>query len=104
TRKVREIVEIVNVNKDGTALVNTPFKWDPAKDVFYSKKQSKVFEKISTRTGTPIEKLYKDLATRAKLLYELYKRKIFGFDEVGWIINEFHKNPVGVLNKFNIAE
>ncbi|MFH1290893.1 MAG: type II/IV secretion system ATPase subunit [Nanoarchaeota archaeon] len=68
TRRVREVVEIVNISKDGTALVNTPFKWDPSKDVFYSKKQSKVFEKISTRTGTPVEKLYRDLASRARLL------------------------------------
>jgi len=103
-RKVREIVEIVNVNKDGTALVNTPFRWDPSKDMFYSKKQSRAFEKISTKTGIPTEKLYRDLVTRAKLLYGLYKQKIFGFDEVGWIINEYHKNPVRVLSKYNIHE
>lgn len=103
TRKIKEIVEIVNVNKDGTALVNTPFKWDPAKDLFYFKKQSKVFEKISARTGTPIEELYRDMAIRAKLLFELYKRKIFGFDEIGSIINEFYKNPGEVLNRFGIS-
>lgn len=102
-RKVRSIVEIVNVNRDGTALVNTPFKWDPEKDIFYFKKQSKVFEKISTRTGIPNEKLQKELIDRAKLLYELYKRKIFGFDEVGGIINEYYKNPAEVLNRYDIS-
>lgn len=102
TRKVREVVEIVNVNKDGAALVNTPFKWDPAKDIFYFKKQSKVFEKIATKRGGTVEKLQNELAIRSKLLYELYKRKIFGFDEVGRIINGFHKNPENVLEKFNI--
>ena len=104
TRKVREIVEIVNVNMDGTAIVNTPFKWDAGKDVFYSKKQSKAFEKISIRTGIPIDKLYQDMATRAKLLYTLYRKGIFDFDQVGWIVNDFHKNPVGVLQKFGIKE
>jgi len=104
TRKVREIVEIVNVDKDGTALVNTPFKWDASKDMFYSKKQSKAFEKIAVRSGTPIEKLYKDLVTRAKLLYILYKKGIFDFDQVGWIVNDYHKNPVGVLQKYGIKE
>lgn len=103
TRKIREIVEIVNVNKDGTALINTPFKWDPAKDLFYFKRQSKVFEKISARTGTPIEELYKDMALRARLLFELYKRKIFGFDEIGSIINEFYKNPAEILNRYGIT-
>ena len=104
TRRLREVVEIVNVNRDGTALINTPFKWDPNKDVFYYKKQSKVFEKISSRNGVSTEKLQKELMTRAKLLYELYKRKIFGFNEVQNIINEYYKNPVGVLNRYGIEE
>lgn len=104
TRRVREIVEIVNVTKDGTALINTPFKWEPSQDLFYYKKQSKVFEKISIKTGASVAKLQKDLMTRAMLLTELYKRKVFNFDEVGAIINEFYKNPVEVLNKYNIKE
>jgi archaeal flagellar protein FlaI len=102
-RKVREVVEIVNVDKGGTALVNTPFKWDPTKDIFYSKKQSKVLEKISARSGTPLEELQRDLVLRAKLLYTLYKNNIFGFDEVGSIINEFHKNPAEILQKYGLV-
>ena len=102
TRTVREVVEIVSVNKDGTALVNTPLTWDPQKDVFYFKKQSKVFEKISARTGIPLEKLQNEFSVRAKLLYELYKRKIFDFDEVGRIVNEYYKNPVDILMKYGI--
>jgi len=104
TRKIKEIVEIVNVSKDGTALVNTPFKWDPATDVFYSKKQSKVLEKISVGTGETLEKLQRNLLSRAKLLYELYKQRIFGFDEVGRIINAYYRNQTEVLNKFNIQD
>lgn len=103
TRKVREIVEIVNISKDGTALVNTPFKWDAAKDVFYSKRQSKVFEKISVRSGVPVAQLQKEMNIRAKLLYTLYKKGIFDFDQIGWIINDYHKNPTEVLSKFNIV-
>lgn len=104
TRRIREVVEIVSVNKDGTALVNTPLIWDPLKDVFYFKKQSKVFEKISARNGIPLEKLQKEFNVRAKLLYELYKRKIFDFDEVGRIINEYYKNPVDILMKYGVKE
>jgi archaeal flagellar protein FlaI len=103
-RRLREIVEIVNINKDGTALINTPFVWDPRQDLFFFKKQSKVFEKISLRKGIGIENLYKEFSTRAKLLYALYKKKIMGFDEVGLIINEYYKNPVEVLNRYGIIE
>lgn len=102
TRKVKEIVEIVNVDKNGTTLVNTPFKWEPAKNIFYSKKQSKVFEKISNRTGKTVEELQQDLIMRSRLLYALYKNKVFGFDEVGRIINEYHKNPIEVLQRYRL--
>ena len=104
TRKLREIVEIVNVNRDGTALINTPLLWDATKDVFYFKKQSKVFEKISVKHGVSLEKLQKEFVTRSKLLYELYKQKVFGFEEVQKVINDYYKNPVEVLQKYNIIE
>ena len=102
TRRLREIVEIVNVNRDGSALINTPFVWNAQKDTFFFGKKSKVLEKISARSGVPVEKLQKEFDTRSKLLYELYKRKVFGFDEIQKIINDYYKNPGEVLNKYNI--
>ena len=102
TRRLREVVEIVSVSKDGTALVNTPFIWNPEKDVFYFKKQSKVFEKISARHGVSMDKLQKEFAIRTKLLYELYKHKVFDFDEIGRIVNEYYKNPDDVLMKYGM--
>jgi len=102
TRKLREVAEIINISNEGNALINTPFRWSPAQDVFYSKNQFKVFEKISAKTGVPVEELNKELHTRAILLFELYKRKIFGFYEIGSIINEFYKNPLDVLRKFGV--
>lgn len=104
TRRLREIVEIVSVNNDGTAIVNTPMKWDPSKDQFYFKKQSKIFEKISQKHGISVEQIQKELITRTKLIYELYKRKIFGFSEVGKIINDYYKNPLAVLTTYGIRE
>ncbi|PIN93761.1 secretion system protein E [Candidatus Pacearchaeota archaeon CG10_big_fil_rev_8_21_14_0_10_31_24] len=103
TRRLREIVEIISVNKDGTALVNTPMIWDATKDVFYFKKKSKVFEKIALRNGIEIDELQKEFQTRTKLLYELYKRKIFQFEEIGKIVNDYYKNPLDVLVKYNIT-
>ncbi len=104
TRRLREVVEVINVNRDGTALINTPLVWDPEKDVFFFKKQSKVFEKISARHGLSLEKLQKEFLTRTKLIYELYKQKVFGFEEVQRVVNDYYKNPVEVLTKYNIIE
>ncbi len=102
TRRIRELVEIVNVNKDGTALVNTPFVWDPSKDIFYFKKQSKAFERISVKRGISVEVLQKELLRRARLLYELYKKNIVGFDEVGKLIKDYYRSPEEILQKFGI--
>jgi type IV secretory pathway ATPase VirB11/archaellum biosynthesis ATPase/intein/homing endonuclease len=103
TRKIREVSEIVSVNKDGSALINTPLIWDPSKDIFYFKKQSKVFDKISSRYGIPMEKLQKEFLVRARLLNELTKRKIFSFEDVYKIINDYYKNPAEVLSRYNIT-
>lgn len=103
TRRIREVVEIVNVQRDGTALVNTPFYWNPSQDAFFFKKQSKVFEKISARQGISLEKIYYDFSIRVKLLYVLYQQKVFGFQEIQDVINEYYKNPAEVIKKYNLA-
>ena len=102
TRRLREIVEIVNVTPDGVALTNTPFMWNAGDDKFYFKKNSKVFEKIATRYGLKVEEIEEDFKKRTMLLYELYKRRIFNFEEVQKIINEYYKNPEVVLKKFGL--
>ena len=103
TRRLREIVEVVNVTPDGVALTNTPFMWQPADDKFYFKKESIVFEKIAKRYGLTKKELDVELKNRARLLYELYKRKMFRFEDVSKVINEYYKSPEEVLAKFNIV-
>ena len=73
TRKLREIVEIVNVTPEGTAITNTPFKWNALEDQFYFKKQSKIFDKIFERYGVPKEQVLIEFQKRAKLLYKLFQ-------------------------------
>ena len=104
SRKLREIVEIVNVDPDGVALTNTPFVWKAGEDVFYFKKDSKVFEKISKRSGVSLEHLYKDFELRARLLHEMCVKKIFDFVQTQKIINQYHKDPDAVLQAFGIVE
>ncbi len=102
TRKLREIVEIVNVDTNGVATTNTPFIWNAREDKFYFKKDSKVFEKIGTRYGSSIAELDKELIRRAKLLYEMQKKGITDFNKNQQIINQYHKDPKTVLTAFGI--
>ncbi len=104
TRKLRELVEIVNVDNYGTAITNTPFVWNAREDAFYFKKDSKVFEKIARRYGLTVQELYAEFDRRAKLLYELHKRKIYDFNKTQQIINQYYKNPEQVLESFDIRD
>ena len=103
TRRLKEIVEVVNIEKDGTALINTPFVWNPAQDVFYYKKQSKVFEKISARFGISVPVLQDEFVKRAKLLYNLFQRHIYDFEEMRKIVMDYYRDPAGVLRAYGVV-
>ncbi len=102
TRKLREIVEIVDVKQDGTALTNTPFVWNSYNNKFYFKHQSKVFEKISHRFGIPMDKLIQEFNIRTKLLYKWYVKGIFDFKKVQELINQYYQEPRKVLTQFGL--
>jgi len=103
TRRLREIVEVIKVQEDGTALTNTPFSWNPADDQFYFKKDSKIFDKISEKAGVSKEDLHKEFGIRTKLIYALFQNKVFGYDEVQRVISDYQKNPEVVLKKYGIV-
>ena len=102
TRKLKEIVEIINVTPDGIAMTNTPFVWNPSDNKFYFKKDSKIFQKISKRTGLKIEEIDLEFRKRVQLIYKLHQNKILSFNKVQEIINEYSKKPEDVLKKFGI--
>ena len=102
TRKLKEIVEIINVTPDGIAITNTPFTWNPADDSFYFKRNSKIFEKISRMTGQKIEEIELEFRRRSKLLYIMHQKKIFGFEKVQEIINEYYKKPEKIFREFGL--
>ena len=102
TRRLREIVEIINIKNSGEITTNTPFIWNPKDNVFYFKKDSDVFAKISKKYGVSVDDLNKELDIRARLLYELHKKKVFDFYQIQKIVNEYHKNPSAVLKAFGL--
>jgi len=102
TRKLREIVEIVNVDSNGIATINTPFSWDASQDKFYYKTGSKVFEKISKRYGISVGDLELEFRKRAQLIFQMYKMKKTKFEEVQELINKYYKRPEEVLKEFGV--
>jgi flagellar protein FlaI len=102
TRKLREVVEVVNVDPEGIALTNTPFIWNASEDRFYFKKESKMFQKITERFGLTRDEIFIEFRRRAELLYKMYQQKILKFDDVSEIIRNYYKKPKEVLQKFNI--
>lgn len=102
TRKLKEIVEIMNITSEGIALTNTPFLWNPFDNDFYFKKNSKIFERISRRSGLKLEDLELEFRRRAQLIYKLTQEKVFGFKKFQEVVNEYYKKPEQVLKRFNI--
>ncbi len=102
TRKLKEIVEIVNVTPEGVAITNTPFVWNSAQDQFYFKRSSKIFEKISKRYGISMEEINLEFKRRAQLIYNMYQQGVFKFQEVQNVIDEYYKKPEIVLKRFGV--
>jgi len=102
TRKLRDVVEIINVEDSGVALTNKPFFWNARDDEFYYKESNKIFEKIALRNGLRIEEINLEFRRRAELLRKMQQQKIFGFKQVQDLINEYYKNPSKVLRRFGI--
>lgn len=100
TRRLREVVEVVDVTAEGIALTNVPFIWNPSEDSFYFKTESKVFEKIQKRYGLSKKQLLDEFNLRTKLMFALYKKRVFDFTTVQKVINEYYKNPKAVLKKY----
>ena len=104
TRKLKEIVEIINVSPEGIARTNAPFIWNPNDDKFYFKKNSKIFEKISRRYGLKLEDINFEFRRRVQLMENLKERKIFKFEEVQNIINKYYKKPKEVLREYGVEK
>ena len=102
TRKLKEIVEIINVTTEGITMTNTPFVWNPIEDRFYFKKNSKIFEKISKSYGIAIDELQSEFRRRALLIYKMYENKIFDFQKFQDMITQYYKKPAEILSKFGI--
>jgi len=103
TRRLREIVEIIKVNPDGVAFTNTPFRWNPEDDKFYFKKESKILQKIGSKYGMTTQELMTEFMKRAKLLFALYQKKVYGLEQFQDVITRYYKDPIKVLAQYGIV-
>ncbi len=101
-RKLKEIVEIIDVDANGIAKTNTPYIWNPSDNQFYFKKGSHIFEKIAKRTGITIQELEMEFNRRARILNTLSQNKIFKSKDVQEIILGYYKRPKEILRRMGI--
>jgi flagellar protein FlaI len=100
-RRLKEIDEILEVEQAlGKARFNSVFEWDPLHDVIGFNGKPAIFERITKRTGMTHDQLMAELKTRAALLNEMAKRDISSFEEFNKVINDYYKDPAGVLKRF----
>jgi len=102
TRRLREVVEVVSVDDNGTSQTNKPFIWNPKEDSFVPTSQSYVFQEIVRASGLSYEQLQLEFERRTRLLRELYKQEVFEFHKVQQVVNDYYKNPEGTLKKYGI--
>lgn len=101
-RKLKEIIEIIDVKDNGEIRKNIPFVWDPSSDSFFFKTQSYIFSKLFTQHGISPQKLEREFKLRTQLLIKMYQNKIFDFNEVQEIISQYYKTPQKVLKRFSL--
>jgi archaeal flagellar protein FlaI len=100
SRRLREVVEVISVDDKGKSETNTPFMWDPTKDIFVASAQSHVFQSIMRDSGVSYEYLQSEFEKRTKLMEGLYEREVFEFHKVQQIINDYYKDPEKVLQTY----
>ncbi len=103
TRRLREVVEVVEVDEKWDYVTNTPFKWNPADDKFYYATKSRVFEKIGGKYGMSTEDLQKEFETRTRLLYSLFQHKVLAYEDFQRVVNDYARSPQVVLKKYGVS-
>jgi archaeal flagellar protein FlaI len=104
TRRLREVVEVVSIDKEGTAVTNTPLKWNPADDKFYYATGSKLFDKIGEKYGLSKEALQSEFETRTRLIYALFQNKVLSYEDLQRVVNDYAKTPQAVLKQYGLSK
>ncbi|MCK5023180.1 MAG: type II/IV secretion system ATPase subunit [Candidatus Aenigmarchaeota archaeon] len=99
TRRVKEVSEIESIDpRTGSSHSIKVFDWSPSSDTFSNNiEESYLLKKIAFEKGISYEKILKELSERVKVLKWMRKFGVTTFDEVGKLINLYHKERSIVL-------
>lgn len=102
-RRVRDVKEIIEVKQQvGSVETNTLFEWNQIEDKFVDNGNSHILATISKRTGISVKELENEIRLRGLLLTKLLERNMSHYKDVTRIVNEYYKDPEGVLKFFNV--
>lgn len=105
-RRVKELVEIVDVDpKTSIPITNLLFRWNPKNDSFeLATDRSYVLDRIIETKGISEESLWAELRRRVAVLEWMKKSRIRYYKDVSAIIQEYYRNPEGVLKRIGFVE
>jgi flagellar protein FlaI len=96
-RRVFELVEIVGLDPaTGELMVNTAYRWDPAKDSFTFTGRSYILERIADSLQVSVEELREELRRRETVLRWMHRRRYRDFSTVSSIARAYLKSPSAV--------
>jgi flagellar protein FlaI len=97
-RRVKQIVEILGLNKKDEPIINTLFEWSPAEETFdFKSDKSYVLEDIIREKGVEETEIWKEIQRRTKVLEWMRKEKIRYYEDVGRVIQRYYSNPEKLL-------
>jgi flagellar protein FlaI len=101
-RRVRTIVEILEIEKDNrNLLTNDAFNWDPKHDNFDFSGRSFILENIAKATGKPLDFMMNELKRKEAYLLLMDKKNIHSYEKVSKAINDYYVDPVSASQELD---
>ena len=94
-RRIRTIVEILEVEKDNkNLLTNDAFNWDPKHDSFDFSGRSFILENIARTTGKSLDFMTNEMKRKEAYLLLMDKKNVHSYEKVSKAINDYYVDPV----------
>ncbi len=101
-RRVKEVVEILDVEKDTHNLItNRAFTWDPKYDQFKFSGRSYILEEIAQQAGKTTDTIIEEIEKRERFLNKLVKNDVTYFKDVSRFINSYYQDPEAALKNLD---